>query len=274
MRFGGIPQRSILTFLSAAFLAGGLASCGPNGKQTDGDSAPPDLSDVQRQLIFNDPRFASYINMHIPADAFLSAQFLAAQSGSTAWDTLLRISITCGESGYASLPHRPPDPTVDEYSFGPGVLTQVLVNSGLRTSDNFTLTIVASPWGNIQRSYSCPINKDEIRKFAGDTDIHGPLTIPLGARVCRRWTYSNEYDAALPGKGNVHVFAGTFEFDMTPLVDGARFTGQGTAAVKMHQDPDNGSWVLDEFKVTDPSLSMGRMTQALTPPKGWECPAS
>ena len=73
----------------------------------------------------------------------------------------------------------------------------------------------------------------------------------LGARKMTKWTYQKGYETPIPGKGNVQIFAGTFTYTVvkdTQTFPGLSFNGEGTVAMKMWLNPDNGQWTVEEWK--------------------------
>lgn len=220
------------------------------------DSAPPA---VLQQLVFSYPQFTRLIFLHIPPDDFASAQTLAAQNGPLEWWTYLKSQVGCIQSGYATTAGFSAVPTVDRYNLNGNQLANNLEQSGLRTIQSYTLNLNPTPWGSIQRSFACKVNTAKMATLAQGQNFHGELAIPIGQRMCQRWTYVNQYQTATPGQGPVKVFAGTFSYAMKPLVDGVQYPGQGTASVKMVLNPDTGQWTLLDFQLQDPPISISNL---------------
>jgi hypothetical protein len=111
-----------------------------------------------------------------------------------------------------------------------------------------------TPWGNIARGYRCIIYSDgtELQQKIGN--IHAGGSAFIGARQQLKWTYKNTYETAIPGKGNVKVFAGRFDYQITPLFPGISFPGNGTGSVKAYLDPDNGRWTVTDREKHDPPI--------------------
>ncbi len=263
--------RPVLLRLAALLVVTALASCGQSDKpknETDGG-----LSVEQRQLIFDDPRFASDIVLHIPADNYAASQLIAAQGGKIPWELTVRMA-GCPQSGSITMETHGPEPYIDGYPFPKGTLSGLLESSGLRITSNYTVLVLGSPWGDIQRTYSCAENQDGLRPYTNAADIHGALAIPVASRICSSWTYTNTYRTPMAGRGEVEVFAGTFTYTLASRVQGVSASGTGTAAVKMYRDPDNGGWVLLSYQLTDPSLTLGSFGGPIPPPSSRACGSS
>jgi len=253
--------RCAFTALLCAVL---LVSCGPKqqSQQAQASSNAPAAPNpnvptaAEQQFVFSNAQFTAPILLHVPPDDFPSSQVLARENGSTVeWWAFNGSNIGCVQQGYATTIGFPPLPAVDGYNFDGHTLENVLEGAGVRAIQSYSLTLNPTPWGSIERSFSCTITTGSMAPFAQGQDLHGALTIPLAQRVCSRWTFVNHYQNAVPGQGNAQVFAGTFAYTMKPLVDGARFSGDGTASIKMYLNPDNGQWTVLSFEQHDPQLS-------------------
>lgn len=252
------------------FLAVAVSACGrsqSNGaNSSSSNTANPNApTPAEQQVIFSYAQFASQIAMHIPADEFASSQIIAAQQGPWEWWTFIRSNVGCAQEGYAVTLTSHAVPTVDGYSFDGNQLESTLEQAGLRVVQSYTTTLNPTPWGSISRTFNCLINTGKMAPFAQGQNLHGDLTIPLGQRVCSRWTFVNHYQSPTPGQGNVQVFAGTFAYSMKSLVVGAVFSGEGTASVKMYLNPDNGQWTVTNFELHDPQLSFSGFSDVVQP---------
>lgn len=267
-------MRRLVTF-GLVVLCLALAGCGKKSHSgAQGPTLPeqPQLSQIQEQLIFNDPRFTNNIALHIPNEGFGSLQILASIDTIT-WDSAVRLRHSCTESGDHSQV-RALGPYFDEYELASDVIANDLVASGVQRVESVSLTIPDSPWGPLTRTYSCVVNNDTMQQYVPGQNIHAPLDIPVGYRVCKGWSYFNQYDTAVPGQGTVHVLAGTISFEMAPLAEGVAFGGDGTVSIKLHQNPDNGSWVIDTYEVHDPPLTFSGLRGVRPRPRTWLCPDS
>lgn len=260
-----------ISLLLIPFLCGcGRPHNGSGGGAQDSSSGP---TTAQQQIAFQYPQFANVISMHILADDYLSTRKLLSASGTVDWDTYIRSNIGCVQQGYATNQGQFSVPSVDGYNISNGSLEAGLEKGGLRTYQSFNLTLNPTPWGSITRSFQCLVNTDKMQALAAGQDIHGNLNIPVGQRICARWTFANSYQTATPGQGNVQVFSGTFAYTIKPLIQGVQFLGAGTATVKMYLSPDNGQWVMLSFTQHDPSVSFGALTSAVRPdPTPSACP--
>lgn len=110
-------------------------------------------------------------------------------------------------------------------------------------------------------TFSChQVNEKPLRFLLGPPvvsgDSHHGINLIALKRSCTNWTYANVYEMEIPGKGNVKVFAGTFNYRLLPLLPGLTTTGSGTAEVKMFADPDTGTWRLMEFQRSNDNTSI------------------
>jgi len=110
--------------------------------------------------------------------------------------------------------------------------------------------------GGTSLTYTCAVVGGIVERFRPGadrgTDRHHGLDIPFAARHFLAWTYRNRYTTQIDGKGDVKVFAGTFTYEMRPVLPGVSFQGQGTANVKLMFNPDTGKWDTQSFDLTDP----------------------
>lgn len=263
------PRVSVVLFIAAV-----LSACGRSHSGSGGAANPGEPTTAEQQLIFSYAQFATPVMMHIPPDDFASSQVVAAQQGPWEWWTFIRSNISCVQQGYAVDLTSHPVPTVDGYPLDGNQLEVTLEQADVRAVQSYTITLNPTPWGSIPRTFQCLINTDKMAPFAPGQDLHGELNIAIGQRVCSRWTFANRYQTATSGQGNVQVFAGTFAYKMNPLVNGAVFTGEGTASVKMQLNPDNGQWTITDFEQHDPSLSFSGFSNPVPAqvPGTW-CPA-
>jgi hypothetical protein len=245
-----------------------VAGCGrsPNGggsySNPTSSNAPATVDPnvptaAEQHLAFSNSQFTNLVMLHIPADDFASTQMLAQQTGQVEWWTFVRSNIGCAQSGYAANLTSHPLPTIDGYGLDGNAVESTLEQAGVRAVQSYTLTLDPTPWGSINRSFACLINTGTMAQFVPGQNLHGDLAIPIGQRVCTRWTYANHYQTPVPGQGTVQVFAGTFTYTMKPLVTGVQFPGTGTASVKLSLNPDNGQWTVVDFQLRDPPISFG-----------------
>jgi hypothetical protein len=134
-----------------------------------------------------------------------------------------------------------------------------LIKNGVITVKVYTITYpnVGDPGlgqhYRAQLTYYCPIIF---------RDSHSGLKIPIGKRSFTNWTYKNQYETPVAGKGNVKVFAGIFNYSVIPsrpwsLSPAFRFRDNaGTVTVKAYLDPDNGRWVISNWEMADPGLDL------------------
>jgi hypothetical protein len=251
---------SAVRAIGAALLCAlALSSCErhQSGNASSSSEPDPNLPTVAEQtVVFSYPQFTAPIKMHIPADDFASAQTLAAENGGTVdWSTYLGSNIGCVQQGYATVIGFRPMPSVDGYNIDGHQLEDVLEQSRFRSVQSYSLTLNPTPWGSIARSFACTVNTGNTTLFAPFQAPHGELAVLVGERGCKHWTFVNHYQTAVPGQGNAKVFAGTFVYAVKGLVDGAQFSGDGTASVKLYLNPDNGQWTVTNFELHDPPLS-------------------
>ena len=256
-------MKILAAMLAVILSAAAVSSCGrSHAPSTKGGSEAPNPNvptTAEQQVVFVSAQFNTEIAIHIPPDEFASSQVLATamQSGGTVeWWTFIRSNVGCVQQGYAVNLTTRMTPTVDGYNLDGNQLETTLEQAGVRTIQNYSLTLNPTPWGSISRSFSCVVNTGSMASLAQGQDLHGALVIPVGQRICSRWTYVNHYESPILGRGNAKVFAGTFSYTMKPLADGVQFSGDGTASVKMYLNPDNGQWTVMDFELHDPQLSV------------------
>jgi hypothetical protein len=239
-----------------------LSACDQHPKNSGNISPNPNVpTAAEQQAIFSSAQFTAPVFLRIPADDFRSSQILASENGSTVeWWTFVRSKIGCVQQGAGASSPIPLKPSVDGYNIDGTQLESVLERAGVRAVQSYSLTLDPTPWGTAPYSFSCTVNTGNMAPFAQGQDMHGALAISIVQRVCSRWTFVNHYQTAVPGQGNAQVFAGTFAYSMKPLVDGAQFTGDGTASVKMYLNPDNGQWTIASFELHDPPLSISNLS--------------
>jgi hypothetical protein len=237
-----------------------LSSCGQrHSGNSGGNGSQPDPNAptaAEQSVVFSNAQFIAPVKMHIPADDFASAQVLAAENNGTVdWSTFLGSQVGCVQQGYATVIGFRPMPSVDGYALDGHQLEDVLEQAHFRSVQSYSLTLNGTPWGSIARTFACTVNTGSTTLFAPFQAPHGELDVLVGERGCKHWTYVNHYQSPVPGQGNAQVFAGTFAYAMLGLVDGAQFSGDGTASVKMYLNPDNGQWTVLSFELHDPPLS-------------------
>lgn len=229
-----------------------LAGCGKGGNngssntnapgatnQAAQSSVPPDPKaelDQEKTMALDDANFAAPILLRIDHDDtndvanFNPANPPACMSDPTGW------------AG------------IDGYTFSGTGLSQWLVTVGI-------ISVAPFPSDGTGQSH-CRTITEKVRPYLTANsipygDIHKGVNVPILRRQCAYWQYVNSYEADLPGKGKVKMFAGTYEFDLVPLVPWVTTNGFGTAQVKMYLDPDTGRWV------SQTQINNGQVTMSL-----------
>lgn len=230
-----------------------LAGCGPSDAELSSQAAEQALQSVRR---FSEP-----VVLKVPADAAATIAALTAQGAVMDFSVARRIN-GCNERGYATKGGSLTDLlqrhgySISGYQVNPSVFKQWMTAHNYVQFVTFNKTIVNSPWGNIPREYVCLSNGAALAPHLGN--VHSGGKVVLGQRQFAGWTYQQSYKTPYPGKGDVKVFAGTLSFRIEPSLPTVSFSGEGSATIKVHLDPDRGSWVVDEYQqLKAPSLTLG-----------------
>ncbi|MDE2259313.1 MAG: hypothetical protein KGK17_03185 [Betaproteobacteria bacterium] len=212
------------------------------------------------------PDFTSAIVLVIGPDGASSASLLAAKGASINWQDSVYANIKCEESGYAARPGAGGlNYSISGYSVNGDTLFKWLTKYNYIKVADYAVILTNTPWGNIPRGYRCIINSDgtELQKKVGN--VHAGGSVNIGTREFVKWTFKNNYQTPMAGKGNVKVFAGTFDYRIKPLLPGISFPSVGSASVKAYLDPDNGRWVMTSFEKHDPAITLDSSGVSLPP---------
>lgn len=183
-------------------------------------SAPPSELDQEKQIAQTDPTFTSPFMLWIDHDDY-------------------------NEINSSTPPSTPPcvlDPdswaNIIGFSVNHVAVANWLVANGIIEARNTGLV-----------GHFCRIITAKILPYADNPNQAGPgayhgtgIRAPIIIRACTRWTYAKEYQIDMPGKGQVKVFAGTYNYRLITLVPWITTAGEGTASIKMYLDPDTGHW--------------------------------
>ncbi len=250
----GFRAFPIALFIAASVA---LASCGrgeqhnQQGAVAGNGAAQGDDVGPLKDIATADAGFTQPIYLHLDQDNFAAARYIQSLKGGPVDYWATQGNVHCPENGYG------PAPTIsahiDGYDTGAQQTLDWLRSNSIITFANYSVSYTNSPSGPLTRNYTCVVVGDAVTQYASGP-IHAGTTVALAHRASPSWTYANSYDADVPGKGRVKMFAGSYSYTMQPNVPWVSFSGSGTATMKMYLDPDNGKWTMLEAKYADPGI--------------------
>src|SRR6185312_10266521 len=151
------------------------------------------------------------------------------------------------------------NPSIDTITYDRMAVTNALFARNIYHFDTYTIhypNATMPEYGNENTFYCAVMTEGAIRPPPGQPSlaIHQAINMPLGQRIFKTWTYSNEYTTPMPGHGDVHVFSGTFTYVIRLTLPLGNFASEGTGTAKVMLNPDTGQREIVSLVLNDPQL--------------------
>jgi len=228
--------------------------------QNSGTSAPaaPATPSADETAALSNLQFGASPMIALNGDAYESTQRLQALNGVDPKSTYGAAYELNDFNECSANSNAPPDISLST-QFPAGAVMAWLEREHILSVATYMITYPNAQYPNYGTAnrFTCPLLTDKIRELfpsVKNADIHHGIRFPIGQRVFLRWTYENRYETAVPGKGMVKIFAGTFSYRLDTNLPGVSFGGPGSGTVKMYLDPDTGRWAFSEYMLSDPSV--------------------
>lgn len=260
---GGANQALVLTVSALVLLGCGKSSqkaqAPASQQEADAPATAPAPDDTPKRAALGSAQFNAPITLSLNVDANDTIPRIQGMNGVDPKNTYGATYETLDFIGCSADPNRPPDLALGG-PFAPGVVMAWLNHEHLVALGAYPISYpnAQSAAYGTSNTFVCPVLIDKISAYLTEpsADIHGGVTVVLARRVYHHWAFENRYETPIPGKGNVKVFAGTVTYSLQIVPPGVSASGNGSANVKLHLDPDNGQWTLDTLELHDPSLSL------------------
>ena len=250
--------------LGALSLALVLTGCGKHGSSQQPTAANPTAAQNEddENAVLNAPQFAAPIMLHLTGDGYQAEQQLAALNGVDPRNTYGAAYETTDFSPCLINEHQlfeNLNPGLDGVPVDHFVLVKLLVERNVYHIHAYTLQYpnASMPgYGKANTFYCAVMTEGVIQPPPGQPPswVHQPINVQFGQRVFQAWTFRNHYTTAIPGHGDVQIFAGTFNYTIRQDIPLGEFRSLGVGNAKAMLNPDTGKWEVVSLGLNDPQL--------------------